>query len=346
MQNSWKTSVRIAFTYIGTVVGAGFASGREILEFFVQYGVQGLIGIFLSCLLFIWAGVQVMIVSHRIQANSYKEISEYLFGKVPGSLFNIILMAILLGTTSVMLAATGSIAWETFHIPAQIGIWFSMICIYVITLRGIDAIHSVNSVFVPILIGFTFLVFVYSQPWENPAHASGMILEKAKSGAWLSSPLYYVALNVALTQAVLVPIGKESANIQTLVRGGVLGGLGIGLLLFFAFTSLSLHMPGVTQAQMPMIYMLTGLGKVITILFALLVYGEIFSTLIANVFGLVQQLKQYVPISTPTLIFLILTSCYAVSFVGFTSLLSLLYPLFGQIVVFFLLMLFYRQIRS
>ena len=36
MQQSWKAALQIAFTYIGTVVGAGFASGKEIVEFFVR----------------------------------------------------------------------------------------------------------------------------------------------------------------------------------------------------------------------------------------------------------------------------------------------------------------------
>lgn len=48
MQRSWKAALQIAFTYIGTVVGAGFASGKEIVEFFVQYGSQGLVGILLA----------------------------------------------------------------------------------------------------------------------------------------------------------------------------------------------------------------------------------------------------------------------------------------------------------
>src|SRR5688572_7199204 len=106
MVRQWRQSVRIAFTYMGTVVGAGFASGKEIFEFFVQYGVQGMIGIMVASFLFVWAGVRVMIVAHRIQADSYQEMSTYLFGPTAGTLFNLILMTVLLGTTAVMLAAT------------------------------------------------------------------------------------------------------------------------------------------------------------------------------------------------------------------------------------------------
>ncbi|WP_139488897.1 YkvI family membrane protein [Brevibacillus dissolubilis] len=346
MQKSWKHSLQIAFTYIGTVVGAGFASGREILEFFVQYGTQGLIGVILSAFLFVWAGVQVMLVAHRIQATSYQEMSVYLFGKTIGSLFNIVLLLVLLGTTSVMLAFTGSLTHETFHLPAQIGIWVSMICIYIVTARGLDAIHSVNSIFVPILIGFTFLVFFYTKPWGAVASTSMMMVEPIKQGAWISSPLYYVALNISLTQAVLIPIGRESRSEKPLVLGGILGGLGISLLLLLSYLSLNSNMPQIQLVDAPMIHMLSGLGKGITILFAMLVFGEVFSSLVANVFGLAEQVKKYVPVPSTLIISSILLISYAISFVGFSSLLSLLYPLFGQIVVFFLFMLLYRQISD
>ncbi|WP_126426557.1 hypothetical protein [Brevibacillus marinus] len=344
MESTWKQSVQIAFTYIGTVVGAGFASGREIVEFFVQYGIQGLIGILLASLLFVWAGVRVMILAFRLQANSYQELNNYLFGRTVGSLFNLILLAVLLGTTSVMLAATGALFAGSFHLPAQAGIWCSMVWIYLITSRGLAAIHSVNSLFVPTLIGFTLLVFCYSAPWN--AEQADVLVETSKPWIWFSSPLAYVALNVSLTQAVLVPIGRESRSERPLIVGGMLGGLGIGLLLLLAYWSMSVHMPQIVTMEMPMIYMLTGLGQKVALLFALLVFAEIFSTLVANVFGLVQQLKQWVSLPPALLILAILAACYLISFIGFTPLLSLLYPLFGQLVFLFLLMLAYRQLRE
>ncbi|CAM3450450.1 MULTISPECIES: hypothetical protein [Brevibacillus] len=342
MQGSWKTAWQIAFTYIGTVVGAGFASGKEIIEFFVQYGLQGLIGILLATCLFVWAGVRVMLISYRIQADSYQAVSTYLFGHPFGIVFNTLLLTVLLGMTSVMLAATGSIFWESFHLSPQIGIWFSMIVIFIVTRKGLFAIHHVNSIFVPSLIAFTVLVFLYVQPWENQI----IQVESLRPWAWISSPLYYVALNVSLTQAVLVPIGRHSQSEKPLIAGGIIGGLGIGLLLLLAFASLSVKMPGISHAEMPMITLLHGLGHTIPLLFSFLVYAEIFSTLVANVFGLSEQLRRVTRLRTPTILFGILLVSYIISFVGFSSLLRVLYPLFGQLVLFFLVMLFYRQWRS
>ncbi|GED70148.1 membrane protein [Brevibacillus reuszeri] len=342
MQGSWRAAWQIAFTYIGTVVGAGFASGKEIVEFFVQYGTQGLVGILLATALFVWAGTRIMLISYRIQANSYQEVSTYLFGHPFGTVFNTLLLTVLLGTTSVMLAATGAIFMESFQLSSQLGIWISMILIFIVTRKGLFAIHHVNSIFVPALIAFTFLVFLYTKPWED----TSVTVESLRPLAWLSSPFYYVALNVSLTQAVLIPIGRQSKSETPLIAGGIIGGLGIGLLLLLAYSSLSANMPGIQQAEMPMIALLQGAGRGIPLFFSLLVYAEIFSTLVANVFGLSEQIRQLTRLRGPTILLAILAICYFISFVGFGSLLRFLYPLFGQLVVFFLVMLMYRQWRG
>ena len=46
-----KKVFKAVFVIIGTLVGAGFASGQEIYLFFYQYGMNGVLGIIISSLL-------------------------------------------------------------------------------------------------------------------------------------------------------------------------------------------------------------------------------------------------------------------------------------------------------
>ena len=43
-----KKILKAVFVIIGTLIGAGFASGQEIYLFFFSYGTKGLIGIIIS----------------------------------------------------------------------------------------------------------------------------------------------------------------------------------------------------------------------------------------------------------------------------------------------------------
>ena len=45
----------IAGAYVGTVVGAGFASGQEVLQFFTYFGLKSILAIALATLLFIFS---------------------------------------------------------------------------------------------------------------------------------------------------------------------------------------------------------------------------------------------------------------------------------------------------
>ena len=54
MKTKWGAVLQIAAVYVGTIVGAGFATGQEIVEFFSRFGFIGLIGILMSGYLFIF----------------------------------------------------------------------------------------------------------------------------------------------------------------------------------------------------------------------------------------------------------------------------------------------------
>ena len=65
---------KVAATYIGTVVGAGFASGQEVLQFFSAYGMKGLFGIAVATLLFFIFGYTILIIGRAQKVTSYMEV--------------------------------------------------------------------------------------------------------------------------------------------------------------------------------------------------------------------------------------------------------------------------------
>ena len=52
-----QEQLKIAGAFVGVIVGAGFASGRELLLFFVDFGVWGLVGALVSAALFTFLGM-------------------------------------------------------------------------------------------------------------------------------------------------------------------------------------------------------------------------------------------------------------------------------------------------
>lgn len=343
MQKRTSKVLQIASTYMGTIVGAGFATGQEILQFFTRFGYWGTITIAFATVLFIWLGTKMMIIASEIRANSYEDLNKALFGDKYGRLISLFMLVILLGVTAVMLAGAGTIFYEHWNIAYQVGLLITMAGSFLLLRKGMKSILAVNAIVVPTMLLFT--VFVMIHTFHTPGSAKFLTLSTDYSPwAALASPFLYTAFNLSLAQAVLVPLGAEIRDRKTIVLGSWLGGIGIGFMLLAGHIALSLHMPGIQQFAIPMGGIARQLGQYVQFIYMFLIFAEIFTTLIANIYGLTLQLKERTSWSREWLTVAVLLVCYLASQIGFGPLLSTLYPLFGLISLGWLILMIRRRV--
>lgn len=342
MKNRWHQIILVAFTYIGTIVGAGFASGQEILQFFTLHGRYAALTIVLATVLFIWLGIKVMLLAKEVKASSYEDLNKVLFGPVIGRWISWFMMLILLGTSAVMLAGAGSLFEEQLHFSYQSGLILTLVFAYIVLTNGIQAIMNVNSFVVPLMITFTIIVVWHT--WQIPNHTGWLRITSDSHYAqvWFS-PLIYVAFNLAGAQAVLIPLSSAIKDRSVLIWGGILGGIGIGALLLSAHYALSAQMPGIQQYEIPMGHIIQRLSRSIQLMYTLVIFGEIFTTYIAGLYGLTLQLQPYTRLTPKVLLGLLLGFSYLVSQLGFSMLLSTLYPLFGCVSIIWFTMIVFKR---
>lgn len=340
MKRNWVQIFTVAATYIGTVVGAGFATGKEIIEFFTSYGLMGTLAIIVSGLLFVIVGTKMMLFARRIQAYSYQELNVYLFGKNLGRIINFFTLVILLGVTSVMLSGTGSIFKEQLGLPVQVGIFITLVLCFGIMIKGLDGVLGINTLVVPMMLIFSIILFIPAvRNFQVPSLDS---ISVDQWRLWIN-PFLYVSFNLAMAQAVLVPLGKEIDDESTLKWGGIWGGIGLTFMLLSCHFAL-LNYPNANLFEIPMGQVIKSYGLVVHILFVIVIYGEIITTLVGNVFGLSRQFLSVIRFSEKWIIILILTLCYIISLIGFDTLLEVLYPLFGYIGLLLLFKILYQKI--
>jgi uncharacterized membrane protein YkvI len=339
---------QIAATYIGTVVGAGFATGQEILQFFTIYRSWGLIGIMVSTILFIYIGTKMMILSHRIGAYSYQDLNKYLFGKILGTGVNVLTFVILLGVTSVMLSGTGSIFEEQLNFSYQLGILITLILCYFVMSKGLKGIFWVNSIVVPMMLFFTLIIAIKVGLLDHSGVTDSLFqknvwAEQWQGLKWLLSAFLYVAFNLAMAQAVLVPMGREIKDENLLRWGGLWGGIGLSFMLLISHFAIKGIMPNALHYDIPMAVVIKDIGWLVHFLFLMVIYGEIFTTLIGNVFGISRQIHSTYNIPERWTIVAILFVSFMISQVGFSSLVSYLYPLFGYMGLLLLICLVFKR---
>lgn len=331
MRQSTKV-LQVAFTYVGTIVGAGFATGQEILQFFTEYGKWATLTILLSCLLFVWLGTKMMLVAHDTGAKSYEDLNSHLFGKNAGKWISFFTLFVLIGVNSVILAGAGSVFMEHLHLSYQTGLIITLVGTYLLLGRGIHAILQMNSIVVPLMM--TLSLFILFHTTGHPGAANFVRLEPDRSmfATWLS-PILYSSFNLAMAQAILVPLGSQITDRRVIKYGGILGGIGIGFMLMTAHFAMSAYMPGIKQFEVPMGSIAFALGAAIQLMYIFLIFMEIFSTFVADIYGITLQVREHLKVSPKLITLFIMLSCFLLSQFGFSSLLSILYPIYGMLAV-------------
>jgi uncharacterized membrane protein YkvI len=334
-------SFQIAAVYVGTVIGAGFATGREIVEFFTRFGFVGFIAILLSGYLFITMGTKIMLKSHDIKAKSFEEFNEYLFGKWFSKFMNIVMMIMLIGVSAVMLSGAGAVFQEQLLLPKQLGILLTIGLGFITMMVGIKGLFAVNTFVVPLMIIFNLFLMVYSV--RNAAFLDAFLMIPHAEDGWKSvvAPFSYVAFNLAMAQAVLVPVAGEVKDRETIKYGGYLGGFFLTLILISSHITLVL-IPDVTQYQIPMAVVMKSFVAGFYIIYIIIIYGEIFTSVIGGVFGLEKQLSNYWKGSSLMTFIGIFLVIYSLSFFEYSELLSYLYPLFGYMSLLFIILLWMK----
>ena len=95
--SAFKEISKIAGAFVGVIVGAGFASGQEIPQFFTSFGVYGLIGCVVAGLTFVFLS---MVSTQRLRAQSHKEVVQALLGRHLGMVFDLLITFFLFAITS------------------------------------------------------------------------------------------------------------------------------------------------------------------------------------------------------------------------------------------------------
>lgn len=276
MKRNWNQAFQIAAVYVGTVVGAGFATGREIVEFFSRFGFFGLISILMSGYLFVMIGSKLMRMAAQINAKSYQEFNEYLFGKWPSKIINIFMLVMLLGVSAVMLSGAGAVFEEQLGLPKTLGVIVTIILSYLVMLLGTRGLFAVNTFVVPLMISFSFILMVLSL--RMPNFMQQLLFIPHADDGWKSvvAPFSYAALNLGLAQAVLVPVAAEVKDDWTIKWGAIIGGLALTLILIASHFTL-IMLPNVEIYEIPMAIIMKNLAPFFYWIFVLVIYGEIFT---------------------------------------------------------------------
>lgn len=333
---------QIAAVFIGTIVGAGLASGKEITQFFTSYGYKSFIGILLCGIFYIAMCSIISKISIYHNLNSYSEVisivSPNFLGKITGTITTLYLIS----SASIILAGSGALINQFFGVPKIFGTLLIAILAFIVLQKETAGLIEVNSIIVPsLIIVVSTILILYVIFYKDIITIEHLKSLGAKKENWFLSTILYSGYNILCCSGVLVPLSTEMKKSKTMLWGIALGAIGLTVLCLCINLMLMLNQPYIYEYEIPLLYIADRFGKPLQLMLLLIIWLEMFSTEVSDVYSIAKTLNRSFGVKFKLSIFIIIGLALPISQIGFTNLISTLYPIFGFLSLIFILQCIY-----
>ncbi|PSL40385.1 putative membrane protein YkvI [Planomicrobium soli] len=329
-----KNSIKMGSAFIGIIVGAGFASGQEILQYFTSFGTLGIVIAAIATALFAYLGMNLTLLGSRMQTTSHKEVVYGISGKTFGRVVDYIIIFTLFGVGVVMIAGAGSLFSQQFGLPAIVGSILMTVLVIVTIMLNVHKVIAIIGSVTPFLILMVIGLAIYSLLTMDGSFADlDAIAQQQKSAVsnWFLSAFNYVSFNIALGASMAIVMGGTEKDEKVAARGGLIGGLGLGVLIILSHLAIFSKIDVVGNADMPMLQIANDISPILGFIMSIILFGMIFNTAVGMVFAF--SARFFTLGTLKFRIFVVITGVvsFILSFVGFKGLVSDFYPIVGYL---------------
>ena len=337
--------------FIGVVVGAGFASGQEAMQYFVAFGEWGLWGIALAAALMMVTGVSILQLGSYFQAVEHTAVYNKIASPVTAKILDWSTLITLFSIGFVMFAGGGSNINQQFpSIPVWVGGTVMLILVLLVGLMDVDRVTRVIGTITPFIIVFVALATGYTILTADVDFASlnTWAIDNVNTSLpnWWLSALNYTGLNVMTAVSMSIVIGGNFLDNRAVGIGGLIGGFLYLILLALLVFALFFEAKDVNGEDMPVLKLITGIHPVLGILMTFVIYGMVFNTAIGMFYALGKRLtrnnpQRFYPVYAASCII-----GFILSFIGFQSLVSNVYPILGYLGLLMIFVMVYNRIKN
>lgn len=326
---------RIALTLIGTLVGAGFASGQELLLFFLSYGRNWVGGIAVMTLLFTLLGYALLTLSYKRQLTDYDSLLHHLFNKRLATFLEYIILLLFFSVLAVMLAALrAALAAACGDSAAQYGQLAATLLIGIAALGRAARLRRLTLYTAPLLLLALPLVCISSLLHHsyNIALAPLASYPRLQPVAhWLPSCVLYVAYNIMLCSNIFIPLGRSITRPAVRLSGCLLAGLVLAALSFCIAATVAAHAPDIVTAQLPLLTVACQQHLCHKGLFIAAFLAAVFTTASACLYGCAGKLRRSTGCPYRVCVLLTLAAALLLAGLDFNLLITALFPWYGYI---------------
>lgn len=273
--------------FIGLLIGSGFTTGQEIMQYFVAWGYGGYAAVAMMFILFCYVGISFVTVGAEQKFEEPKNIYQYYCGKYIGNFFDWFSVVFLFMSFWVMTAGAGAAFNQSFGWPTWMG-GTLMGTVTIITLffgfnKLVDIVGSIGPV-VSVLAICLGIAGIMMNPeglstfaeQVKPLVADGTV--KAAGENWFLSCASYVGFCMFWLAVFMTNMGSTANSKKEAIYGTVFGASLYSLAVLVLMFGLGSNLAEVAGVQIPTLIIAKKISPALAIVYTLIVFTEIYTT--------------------------------------------------------------------
>lgn len=345
--NTLKESIIVAFAFVGVVVGAGFATGQEIFQFFTSHGIYSLIGIIVTGVIVTLGGIIVMQTGYRLQAKNHSESIHYFLHPTIAKLFDIVLTLFLLLLAIIMTAGGVSTIYESFGLPYWLSALLLVALIIATLFLKFDRLIAVLGGVTPFLVAIVTMIAIYYFATSHINFSAANTYAKQHttlSPGWWFDAINYASLQIAAAFSFLSVMGGKVKTQASTVYGGLLGGAIITFLLMMINLGLITQFDHIKRIALPSLHLAKQISPSIGLIMSVIMVLVIYNTVVGLMYAFATRFSTPFTPRYFTIIIIMAVITYVCTFIGFISLIGKVFPIMGLFGFILLIPVFYKGI--
>ena len=297
--------VKFAGAFIAFLIGAGFATGQEIMQYFTSYGYQGLLTTAAILILFLYVSIDFISVGYREDFKRGSEVFGYYCGKYVGAFYDYFTILFVFMSYVVMIAGSGATLNQHYGLPTAAGGILMMVMAGGTVIFGlgkiVDVIGKIGPFIVVIAIGLGAygILSNIGAIAENANLIAQAADEAAKSGAgkimitsasgepkellragntWYASASSYVGFCMLWLAAFLTAMGKQANSLKEARLGVSLGAIGFCLGCLTLMFGLLAYLPETVGENIPSLILAVKINPSFAVIFSVIIMAGIYTT--------------------------------------------------------------------
>lgn len=327
-----KEMIIVAFAFVGVVVGAGFATGQEIFQFFTSNSKFSVFGVFITGFIITIGGVFVLNTGYRLRSHNHTEPIKFYLPRTIAAIFDIILTLFLLALAMIMTAGGVSTLHESFGIPYAISSLILVLIILATLFLKFDRLITVLGMVTPFLVIIVTIIAIYyftTGSFDFNSADQYANNDNRTDKWWWFDAINYGSLQIAAAFSFLSVMGGRLKYEKSTIYGGILGGAIVTFLLLMLNLGMVTEFTNITDVALPSLLLANHISPIIGTFMAIIMILVIYNTVVGLMYAFASRFTEPYQRNYYILIIIMAIVTFATTFIGFIELIGKVFPVMG-----------------